>query len=86
MPPEVRVQWFSFENGAGARRVVPGEESTRLPRQENAPEYLMAELSEDGAAISVYVRMTPNGPLVVGVDRRLQNGGKPKTGVVHVGS
>jgi hypothetical protein len=85
-PPEVQVQWFRFENGAGERRVISGEQSTRLPRQDDAAEYLMAELSDDAAAISVYLRMTPKGPFVVGVDRRLQNGGKPKTGVVHVGS
>jgi hypothetical protein len=64
----VDVQWSTFDNRTGERRVLAGENSTRLPRT-NA-EYLMGRLTgADDHAISVYVKTKDGRQFVVGVER-----------------
>jgi hypothetical protein len=70
-PSQVAVQWSQFDNGSGARRALHGETSARIPSGQDATGYLVADLSgSSGPRISVYVRTRPEGPMVVGVERR----------------
>jgi hypothetical protein len=61
------IRWSTYENATGERRTIEGEVSERLPRVK--AEHLMAELLGPGPAISVYVKMKGDRPIVVGVER-----------------
>jgi hypothetical protein len=61
------IRWSTFDNRTGERRILPGETTERLPRV--SAEYVMAELTGPGPAISVYVKAKGDRPIVVGVER-----------------
>jgi len=61
------IRWSVYENATGERRTIEGETSERLPRVK--AEYLMAELLGPGPAVSVYIKMKSDRPIVVGVER-----------------
>jgi hypothetical protein len=73
-PREYQAEWSRFDNEAESHSPLPGARSLDLPSEAStAPEgaYFAARLhaGDPSKTVTVYLRQTPQGPSVVGIDR-----------------
>jgi hypothetical protein len=70
-PGPIRIQWSTFDNQTGERRILPAATSSDVPALPQNVDYLMAEITAaHGPAVEVYVRSVNERTFVVGVERR----------------